>query len=340
MPAWLRYTLLRLLLRQGRSFNLYVVHGGTNFGFGAGAGLFKDAQGVYSKLEPVITSYDYGAPIDERGAPTADYFRFRGLIAAQLRQAPRPLPAPVPVAGFPAVMAQPHASLWDNLPPPMHVATPRPNELLFAQDQGMVLYRKQVSGGGALTIDGVCDYATVSYDGRYLDRLSRVQKSGLRWSGPIPLPATGSEAPLDILVDSFGHAGPRPGIVDRKGIVGGIRLGPRELRDWEVYSLPLDDAWLAGLKPLRDGAGARPGMFFRAALALDPRGDAYIDMSAWDKGYLWVNRQLLGRYWKIGPQQRLYCPASWLRRGDNELLVLDLHRTTAAPIRGVERLHG
>ena len=331
---------LRLLLRQGRSFNLYVVHGGTNFGFGAGAGLFKDAQGVYSKLEPVITSYDYGAPIDERGAPTADYFRFRGLIAAQLRQAPRPLPAPVPVAGFPAVMAQPHASLWDNLPPPMHVATPRPNELLFAQDQGMVLYRKQVSGGGALTIDGVCDYATVSYDGRYLDRLSRVQKSGLRWSGPIPLPATGSEAPLDILVDSFGHAGPRPGIVDRKGIVGGIRLGPRELRDWEVYSLPLDDAWLAGLKPLRDGAGARPGMFFRAALALDPRGDAYIDMSAWDKGYLWVNRQLLGRYWKIGPQQRLYCPASWLRRGDNELLVLDLHRTTAAPIRGVERLHG
>jgi beta-galactosidase len=196
-----------------------------------------------------------------------------------------------------------------------------------------------VSGGGALTVDGVCDYATVSHDGRYLDYLSRVQKPGLRPNDPIQLPATRHDVPLDILVDSFGHAGPRPGIVDRKGIVGDIRLGQRELQDWEAYSLPLDDAYLARLKPLQGGAVARPGMFFRATLALDPHGDTYIDMSAWDKGYLWVNRQLLGRYWKIGPQQRLYCPASWLRRGDNELLVFDLHRTTATPIHGVESLH-
>ncbi|HUA79533.1 MAG TPA: beta-galactosidase [Dyella sp.] len=331
---------LRLLLQQNRSFNLYVVHGGTNFGFGAGAGLFKDAQGVYSKLEPVITSYDYGAPIDERGAPTADYFRFRALIAERLRQTPRPVPSPVPVAGFPAVMAQPYASLWDNLPSPVHVLKPQPNELLFAQDQGMVLYRKSTSGGDALTIDGVCDYATVFHDGRYLDHLSRVQKSGLRSSGPIQLARTEHEAPLDILVDSFGHAGPRPGIVDRKGIVGSIRLGQHELQDWEVYSLPLDNAYLAELKPLRNGAIARSGMFFKATLSLDPHGDTYIDMSAWEKGYLWINRQLLGRYWKIGPQQRLYCPASWLRRGDNEWLVFDLHRTVATPIRGVESLHG
>jgi beta-galactosidase len=71
---------------------------------------------------------------------------------------------------------------------------------------------------------------------------------------------------------------------------------------------------------------------------LDETGDSYIDMSAWDKGYLWVNRRLLGRYWKIGPQQRLYCPASWLQRGRNEIVVLDMHRTEAALIRGVKTL--
>jgi beta-galactosidase len=79
-------------------------------------------------------------------------------------------------------------------------------------------------------------------------------------------------------------------------------------------------------------------VFFKAKLHLDNMGDSYIDMSAWDQGYLWVNGNLLGRYWKIGPQQRLYCPASWLHKGDNELLVFDLHRVESAPIKGVERL--
>ncbi|MBQ1011785.1 RICIN domain-containing protein, partial [Micromonospora sp. M51] len=40
----------------------------------------------------------------------------------------------------------------------------------------------------------------------------------------------------------------------------------------------------------------------------------------------------LGRYWKVGPQQRLYCPAPWLRVGANEIVVFDLHQTQAQPI--------
>ena len=81
-------------------------------------------------------------------------------------------------------------------------------------------------------------------------------------------------------------------------------------------------------------------LFFRATLRLARAGDSYLDMGAWDKGYVWVNGRLLGRYWKLGPQQRLYCPASWFRQGDNELLVFDMHRTDGAPIRGVEDLRG
>jgi len=48
----------------------------------------------------------------------------------------------------------------------------------------------------------------------------------------------------------------------------------------------------------------------------------------WNKGYLWVNGRLLGRYWHIGPKKRLFCPGVWLREGDNDVLVLDLHRTS------------
>jgi beta-galactosidase len=47
------------VLQLGGSFNLYMLHGGTSFGFTAGA---NDEP-----YRPQPTSYDYGAPIDEGG---------------------------------------------------------------------------------------------------------------------------------------------------------------------------------------------------------------------------------------------------------------------------------
>ena len=321
------------LLAQGRSFNLYVVHGGSNFGFGAGANANKDG----GDFLPVITSYDYGAPIDERGAATPDYHRFRALLAAHTPHPLPEVPAPPLAIRFDAVMPQPHAALWDNLPSPKSAAVPQPNELLFAQDHGMVLYRRRVPGGGKLDVRGVRDHAVVFHRDRYLDAISRVRKAALP-ERPLALPA--GEGDLDILVDSFGHVGYGHAMDgDRKGLLGPVKLDGHELHDWQAFSLPLDESYIASLKPLR-GKPTRPGLFFKATLRLAQAGDSYLDMGAWDKGYLWVNGHLLGRYWKLGPQQRLYCPASWLREGDNELLVFDMHRTEGAPIRGVEKLHG
>ncbi|MEO8778379.1 MAG: beta-galactosidase [Rhodanobacter sp.] len=328
---------LRSLLQHGRSFNMYVVHGGTNFGFGAGANAHDD----YSHFQPVITSYDYGAPIDEHGAPTPDYYTFRGLLATSVRQPLPEVPATPSMIRFAPFTSAPYASLWDNLPPPEHIAAPQGNELLFGQDHGLVLYRRQVCGnGGTLRIDGVRDYATVFSAGRYVDYLSRVRHPDLRAGDRIDLPAADGheEIELDILVDSFGHINYGQAMVDRKGVVGSIRLDDEELYGWNVHSLPLDRAWLASLRPLR-GAASRPGLFFRATLKLDAVGDCYLDMSGWNKGYLWVNGHLLGRYWHIGPQQHLYCPAPWLRAGDNEVLVFDLHRTEAAAILSAAHLH-
>lgn len=328
---------LRKLLDEGRSFNLYVVHGGTNFGFGAGA----NAKGDYSRFQPVITSYDYGAPIDERGAATPDYHAFRTLIAAATRRQAPQLPAAPGAITFAAVTPAPFATLWDNLPRARHVDKPAGNELLLGQGQGMVVYRRRIDRGGELTIDGVRDYALVFHDGGYLDYVSRVEHPSLHTRNrlALPAPANGRSPWLEILVDSFGHINYGQAMADRKGLVGDVQLGGIRLHGWDVFGLPLDDKWLAGLKPIR-GAPTRPGVFFATGLRLDRTGDVYLDMRAWGKGYLWVNGHLLGRYWNLGPQQRLYCPAPWLRRGDNEILVLDLHRLEPAPIRGMETLAG
>jgi beta-galactosidase len=76
----------------------------------------------------------------------------------------------------------------------------------------------------------------------------------------------------------------------------------------------------------------KAGLFFKAILPLDTVGDTYLDMRNWTKGMVWVNGHNLGRYWNIGPQERLYCPAPWLRRGDNEIIIFDLHQIEARPV--------
>ena len=80
------------MLEHKTSFNLYMFHGGTSFGFAPGASL----KGSY---RPQTTSYDFDAPVDESGQPTRKYFAFRRLLQ---RYSAAPLPA-MPAA--PPVMA-------------------------------------------------------------------------------------------------------------------------------------------------------------------------------------------------------------------------------------------
>lgn len=328
---------LRKIIAGGYSFNLYVVHGGTNFGLTAGANADDDG----SNFQPVITSYDYGAPIDERGDPTPAYDVLHRIIAGAGTKS-WPLPAPCPKGLFADVTPTAFASLWDNLPAtPLQTRVPTSNEQLLHQNQGLVVYRKNVKRGKLLHITGVRDYAVVHADRRECGSISRVRDPRLH-SAPdlhLPLNQDHGEMALDILVDSFGHINFGPQIGDRKGLVGEVHLDGQALHDWQVYGLPLDDAFIAGLKPVLSQPD-RPGLFFSTSLRLQKQGDVYVDMRAWTKGYVWVNGHLLGRYWHIGPQQALYCPAEWLTDGDNRILILDLHQTHAAPVRCAEHLAG
>ena len=61
-------------------------------------------------------------------------------------------------------------------------------------------------------------------------------------------------------------------------------------------------------------------------------------MSGYQKGYVYINGHLLGRYWDFGPQQRLYCPAVWLKEGENEIVILGMTETEAKEIRGLKTL--
>lgn len=73
-------------------------------------------------------------------------------------------------------------------------------------------------------------------------------------------------------------------------------------------------------------------MFFKGNFILDKTADTYFDLSGYSKGMVYINGRNLGRHWNVGPQQRLYCPAGWLKKGNNEIIVFDLLQTEAKPI--------
>ena len=122
-------------------------------------------------------------------------------------------------------------------------------------------------------------------------------------------------------------------MIDRKGITDRVTLNGMTLMNWDIYKLPFDNEYIRALKPAPINP-ERNSVFFKGSFNLDKVADTYIDLSNYKKGVAWVNGHNLGRYWDIGPQKRLYCPAPWLKKGVNEVLVFDLHQTEAATISG------
>jgi beta-galactosidase GanA len=127
-------------------------------------------------------------------------------------------------------------------------------------------------------------------------------------------------------------------MIDRKGITDRVSLNGMTLMNWQIYLLPFDGSYMNNLKFLST-ENVRPGIFFKGDFKLSVTGDTYIDVSKWKKGIVWVNGHNLGRYWEIGPQKRLYCPAPWLKEGKNEIIFFDIHGLNAQSVKGVRTLN-
>jgi len=317
---------VRYLLSHHRSFNLYVIHGGTNFGYTAGANAFTPVQ-----FQPDVTSYDYDAPIDEQGRATSKYNALRALIARYTDHSLPEPPAAIPVMAVPPVTMEKAGTLWDHLPAPKLTPQPQPMEY-FDQASGMILYRTKLIGhkSGTLTITEPHDYALVFLNGKFIDTVFR---DGGKWN--IKLPKTDVMDPvLDILVEAMGHINFAQYMIDRKGITDRVTLNGMTLMNWETYNLPL-----ATPPPTGPATSTNEkAVVFKGDFNLDKTADTYFDLHNYKKGVIWINGHNLGRYWYVGPQQHLYCPASWLIKGQNHLVVLDLLQDTPAPIAGTTTL--
>jgi len=61
-------------------------------------------------------------------------------------------------------------------------------------------------------------------------------------------------------------------------------------------------------------------------------------MENWQKGYVFVNGHNLGRYWNKGPQQKLFLPGVWQKKGVNDIVVFELLSSQARFIKGDQNL--
>ncbi|MEV4313712.1 beta-galactosidase family protein [Actinocrispum sp. NPDC049592] len=310
---------LDALLAAGASVNLYMFHGGTNFGLTNGA----NDKGVY---QPLVTSYDYDAPLDEAGHPTAKYHAYREVIARYHKVPdtvpPPPQPAPTPAARLrdpvwlldaPARWGSwqtcDHLPVFDDLTPIPHLA----------------LLRTTIDEPGVLTFGEVRDRATVFLDGRQVGTLLREHHDRA-----IALPAPGE---LLVLVEDLGRVNYGQRIGEPKGIIGGATLNGRQLSTWNV--LPIDLAQVAGLRPAADSAAMSGPVVMRAEFEVAEPTDLFLDTIHWGKGMVWINGFLLGRYWRRGPQRTLYVPGPVVRPGGNEIVVLELGTMLDSEVRFV-----
>ena len=322
------YSQVRFLLENKHSVNFFMLHGGTNFAYWAGAN--SGGHGY----QPDVTSYDYDAPINEQGRPTHKYYALRNLICefTDFDSSKVIVPEPIPAMELPEINLRKFNSIWNLLANPIQSAQPKTFEF-YKHYYGFGLYRTKLYGhkSGRLKIEGLHDFACIFLNGEFIGTIDRS-----KGETSIELPVTEIEHPvLDVLVEAMGRINYGEYMIDRKGITRHVSLNGMTLMNWEFFALPLDKECISALLP----GNVKPdksGMFFKGSIQMDSIADTFIDMSELKKGLVWVNGNNLGRYWDIGPQKRLYCPKSFLKEGINEIIVFDLLETEEKKVWGMK----
>jgi len=327
---------LEEMLQKGISFSLYMTHGGTSFGHWAGA----NSPG----FAPDVTSYDYDAPINEYGQATPKFWELRSMMekydergfplqAGRKGSLPAVPKAPAPIISIPKFRLTEFQHLT------MGGAGEGEDVIQTFEEVnmgwGMMMYSTalpEIPQKSLLTAE-VHDFAQVFIDGKYIGKIDRVKNEK-----SLLLPPVRKDAQIDILVEGMGRINFGRAIKDHKGIIGKVTI-TAEIDNNEVVWTPriwnnviIPDSYenavqalsydkTANVPPtdLNKGRG-----YYRGYFTLKKVGDTFMNFETWGKGQVYVNGHAMGRFWSIGPQQTLYIPGCWLKKGKNEIIVLDI----------------
>ncbi|XP_012790120.2 beta-galactosidase-1-like protein isoform X2 [Sorex araneus] len=328
---------LEKMLRMGASVNMYMFHGGTNFGYWNGA----DEK---SRFLPITTSYDYDAPISEAGDPTPKLFAIRKVISKFQEIPLGPLPPPSVKMRLGPITMHMIGELLHFLyflcpEGPVRSILPLTFEAVKL-DHGFMLYQTYLTTAVEeltefwVPNNGIHDRAYVLLDGVFQGVLERNMKNKLFLIGKV-----GTK--LDILVENMGRLSFGSNSSDFKGLLEPPVLGQITLTNWLMFPLNVDKLvkwWLPlqlkkRLHPRRLPSPSGPVFFSTTFSIYSSVGDTFLYLPGWTKGQVWINGFNLGRYWtKRGPQETLYVPSPLFTKGRrNRVILLELENVPAKP---------
>jgi len=312
------------MLSKNISFSLYMTHGGTSFGHWAGA----NSPG----FAPDVTSYDYDAPINEYGGTTDKYFQLRKMMQKYSKTKLPAIPKmPAPFIEIPEFELNDHADILmggDSL------VMDSPLLTMEEMNQGwgsMVYITKlpEISTPSVLTLNEGHDFAQVFINNEYVGKIDRVRNEN-----SLQLPPIKKNQELKIYVEAMGRINFGRAIKDYKGITNSVTISTEvngheliwNLKRWNILTIPDDYATAKKAVTTHPDGEYTPSKmgYYRGYFNLKKVGDTFLNMEQWGKGQVYVNGHAIGRFWSIGPQQTLYLPGCWLKKGKNEVIVLDV----------------
>ncbi len=310
------------MLSKNISFSLYMTHGGTSFGHWAGA----NSPG----FAPDVTSYDYDAPINEYGGTTDKYFQLRKMMQKYSKTKLPAIPKmPAQFIAIPPFQLTEHADMLMGVDSVVMDSPLRTMEELN-QGWGSIVYvttLPEIDIPSVLTLNEGHDFAQVYIDNKYVGKIDRVRNEN-----SLQLPAVKKGQELKIYIEAMGRINFGRAIKDYKGITNSVTISTEvdghemiwNLKRWTILTIPDDYATAkkalnAPPAPITSNMG-----YYRGHFNLKKVGDTFLNMEQFGKGQVYVNGHAVGRFWSIGPQQTLYVPGCWLKKGKNEVIVLDV----------------
>lgn len=307
---------LREVLELG-SVNLYMFHGGTNFGFMNGC----SARGTLDL--PQITSYDYGAPLDEQGNPTEKYYAMQKMVHELFPEIKQKEPLVKPSLALSQIPLANKVSLFEVLDDISEKITTKYPQTMeeIGQSYGYLLYRTKVQREAPeeryRIIDGR-DRAQVYLNGEHV--MTQYQE---KIGEDIFVQAPLAENELTILMENMGRVNYGHKLLadtQRKGIRQGVMSDLHFILDWEQYALAFDQPLT--LDYTKTWQAGQPA-FYQYQFDLTELADTYIDLQAFGKGIVLVNGHHIGRFWQKGATQTLYVPKGFLKEGSNEIVIFE-----------------
>lgn len=308
-PAKLVTLELKSMLKNNQNFNLYMFHGGTNFGFTNGANF-------HDNYAPTTTSYDYDAPLNEYGHYTPKYHEIRKLMHEHQNLPMGELPKESRTQNIGQVYLYKSTSLWDNTDKLGKKYTSAVLQSMEHYDlaNGLILYEHTATAeyGGQLHLDGLGDRAYVYVNDQRKGIVYRNDKKQAIDIGKISI---GDR--ISVLVESMGRINYGYRLHDRKGVAR-IRLDMHTLNHFEVTTFALDNT---------DGASfekdsRRYPIILSGSFEAETDKDCFVRFDNLTKGCIFINGFNLGRYWSVPPQKTLYIPAPILKK-QNTITVVE-----------------